>query len=611
MLAHYKTFQFYDFYFVVTVLLALIYYIFGIFQDRSKFSFNFKDYRFKYFYIFCCISIYSYFTYSQFFSAPMWMDEYTHMLSAYQNLIHSAAIQQQPPGGYALTKLLCDLFGNTLISARLTGFIPMFLTLVLALFNFLKNKSFYPISTFLTLIFINMVDLRYIALEGRSVGFGFFGFALYLSSLFYLQKKPNYKNTIHLVFTTFLFLNSVGLQPASIVLLVLGFSFIIAIFKKNKTATLSLISTSIGIFAFIPIIKYIIKVSSSMGKFTHNYYELFVRWYEAISFHTFLKYFKIGFNGYYLEIFLASALIISLIFKLIKKQISREEKLLFSFFLLWVFCFEIGYNLLVNWPLQHWYYTIIYLIIILLLIFQIKSMNNKLKYLFLTSIFIISSYSSVTKKYKNYTEWRPDWNRVYEYLAEKPASQETFVMGHCMMHILWCYNFFIGSEFYNDKNPNFVSQGYIRTNKYSTSEFEGNGMVTSLLRDKTSKTFAIVIRKDHKFHKFYKNLENIDYPDIEVRNFNQFVVIKSLKSKPLQDHMVKFLEYYNTIVPNDPTNYISFILLAWYYHYAKLPKDRDRTIDSLLKLKSFVWHLKQNQKGMIMYNGLMRIYKKY
>ena len=98
--------------------------------------------------------VFSFLTLMSYGDVHLWMDEYSHALLSQGNVVGGAAEQQQPPGGYILAAFMGNVLGFEKISIKLTGFIPMLVSLHAFQVLFIGKRNFWLYSLLITTFFI-------------------------------------------------------------------------------------------------------------------------------------------------------------------------------------------------------------------------------------------------------------------------------------------------------------------------------------------------------------------------------------------------------------------------------------------------------------------------
>ena len=527
---------------------------------------DFKEEGFK----LLCLIAYAFFTLKDIHVSPLWLDEYTHILNSNTNLIIGSSIQQQPPGGYALTKLLQDIIGQNVMTARMTGFLPMLLSLYLIISLFHKQKyTFYILSFVISSYYISAPEIRYVSLEGRSVAFGVFSMALWLNSLIKTIELKTFNSRVILFISTFVFLMSVGLQTLAIILLFTTLCFIYFFSNKNESylnvGTISLISIAL----FLPIQINIFNEATQQSKFNVSFTEKISVWLSHINLNSFIKFFHIEMGSLTLTCVVIPIGLSMLVYKIYKKKsFNEKESLIFVFIVGWIVCFEFGFNILINWELQSWYFVCFSVLVVVALSYYAVQANKYVKIILLSSSLIIPLLVNTSENYQKYVSWRPDWQHAFEYIMQNKNIDRIYVLGRCDIHAMWCYDFFVGSEFYTENKSELV-RGYTNVIKVYNDNFQDNGIVHDLLWRNDEKEFAIVIFKNMGLLKSYENLISSNNEFVSANDIGQFIIINSKNRKKLDEHLPQTLEWISQTMEKNPDAYYSYELLVWYNKLSK------------------------------------------
>jgi hypothetical protein len=541
----------------------------------------------------------------------LWMDEYTQIANSTVDIIIGSTREQQPPGGYVLSNFLGFVFGYGKLSSKFTGFIPVFVSLYLVLISIFRKKYFYFFSTLITCFYMFDLDIRFLSLEGRSVGYGVM--SMFFSALalkIYVEEKTKL-NIIIFSFSLYLFLNSVGMQPL-VILFAFGLSVLIMYFMskcKNTEAGLIAVAIIVPTLLFLPIELNIIQLASKLNKFNNSFYENSIYWLQNVKLSNFYKYIKGNHTWSYW-----SGAIISITIILFFRNIKRSDYLYKAAGLtifLWMIIFDFTFNVIVNWSLNRWYYYCFYVFsnvfIIYTISYYIKSF--KINFLLAIGLLIMVIQSQTYSVYKQRTETRRDWESAYQFISKEHNPDRVYVVGYCNIGVFWCLDFYVGAEMYETINPEKVN-GYINPKKKYLQRFQDNGMIWDDSKKIYHNKISIVIPKRRRRKKQYSRMKELSLNSIyKVDNIESFIVFTSEENS--KDKNLNLLKWIIKNLDPIPENYYPYTIMIMTYQSRKNYPEMIRWIDKLLDINGMEKAYKRSVQGQRILKRVKSLREKY
>ena len=540
--------------------------------------------------------IFSFLTLMSYDDVNIWMDEYSHALLSQGNIILGAAEQQQPPGGYALTAFMGNMLGFEKISIKLTGFIPMLISLYAFQVIFIGERNFWLYSLLITAFFITDPDLRYLSLEGRSVASGVMSLSFCALALKAFIESDSKNNLMVLSFCNYLFLTSVGLQP---VLILLSFGVVLlclyfckrSALKANMPLAMSILIPSL---LFFPLQLNIMRIASRLQKFNESFLSKFYYWGSDTLPLRLFEYFKSPYMPMYwtISIFSLGAL---LFIKNFKKKHHLWHMIAFSL-LIWPPIFDFCFNVFVHWTLHRHYFSCYYILINIFLFFVISkySTNLFLKIFVILLVLCVSNSVDTKKRYQIRTSNRLDWRSVYGRVAKKHGSDRIYVLGRCSTGLIaWCYDHMPGLAFYAKNAP--IANGYAMGNSVHFLSFQDNGMIWDLKNVFEKKKISVLIPN------FNFSPENMKAKLIKngyrVEAYKKFLIITTERNDYLKNSIPNILEWIVAGSEKSPEWYYPYVLLIWYCH---INNDHERLkywYNKLISIENFENKMIQSSPG--------------
>jgi len=571
--------------------LTSIYSIYADSREVTKINYN------KLIVIIISLAGFSICVFANYNDSNFWMDEYTQILNASVDIIIGSSREQQPPGGYVLSNFLSFIFGMGKLSSKLTGFLPMLISLYIFLIIYFKRRGFYFFATLLTSFYMFDVDIRYLALEGRSLAYGIMTMAFSALALkIYLEEKKCI-NLILFSFSLYIFINSLGMQPV-ILLFVFGLSlvtmFLISKFKNIEAAKIA-IAIIVPTLLFLPIELNIIRLANKLNKFNNSFVENATSWLENINLVNFQNYFTNGYTWHYWS--MAILLISGFLFI---KNILKANFLYKSVglaLILWIPIFDFTFNAIVNWEMKRWYYYCFYILSNVFIIYTISYYikDLKIKFILFIGLILMINQLQTTYLYKNEISYREDWESTYRVIKNKYNPDRVYVLGSCDMKTFWCYDFYVGAEVYGKNDPGKLN-GYVNPKKLYYLEFQDNGMIWDDTHNVENKKITVVIHKNNSLEKQYSMLKEASLESIyHVNNIKDFLIITSGDdSKNKNINLLKWITSNQEAIPD---NFYPYMLIIWSYHYQKNHLEMNKWINKMLSIKGMKHEFNKSVQG--------------
>lgn len=391
-----------------------------------------------------------------------WLDEQVQLDSALDlniTLTATAADSQQPIFGYAFTYFLSLFFGDSILTTKMLGILPMLLSVYILVSGSAKRFGA-PFAICLGLYAVSTPYWHYHLMEGRSIALSLFFLILTLFSLYdYLrdEKKSDFYN---LFLSSFLFFNTIGLQSNFLLLtLVLALFSVQLINFKDKKFLKSSIPIILSVLISVPFQLVILDQSARYLNPT-SVQVLLNQYIHDWNFQQYNQYFQF-FPSHLLNGFFEKTITISLIVLYFRKNIYRYHFILGYLALVALFpvFYDLFFHLKIQWLLQTRYYETWRSAAALTSIFIIhRSFDGLFKYSSkITSailIIIISAayhYSRGAKEiYSNEIRHRSDWKTVYSEI--KPFAlkgNNILYLSNCPPTDNVCYEWSWGEKYWS------------------------------------------------------------------------------------------------------------------------------------------------------------------
>jgi hypothetical protein len=570
------------------------------FPNFKKFEIK-KNGIIKFLLIILCLASFTIITYGDFYTAPIWLDEYTHLMYSKENIVYWSATQQQPPGGYIFSSFLTKIFGESHLTIRLTAFVPMLSALILALSYINKVKTNLLGSVLITFLFGLDPDMRYLSLEGRSIAYAIFSMILFIIALDEYLKEKNINSWMQLTAYGFVFLASVGMQPLFLIALALVYLFFIKmIFKTNHDALL--FSFIVSLLAFSPVQLMIQNIATLQSKFYFNIYERILNWYTNFNIIRYIDYITSDIFQHWFSF----GLLISAVIIISTSKNKKHDLLTLGFLLLWIPVFDLVFHVLVRWNLQRWYYALYLLLFHLFLINRI-SMIKKYNLIKIPAIIIILIFAPITQTKENYkskVSWRPNWEKNYRYAVKLNENvKRIYVLGRCEVTGMWCYDFLVGANIYDKEKRGYNSLDGNR--KFHDVILQDNGLVHDAINLSEKISIAIVIYKDSGMEQTYeKIIETMN--DGAYTSFQDPHLITIIANQPLtvSQHIEAMLPKLINISQKKIMSYYPYQLLIWYYIKKNNAEMAQFWYDEMMKIPDFSSQISSHPIGSKMLSRL-------
>lgn len=519
----------------------------------------------------------------------LWLDEYTQLIRSIKNPMQSAE-EQQPPGGYVLSAFLAKVMGLSKLTARLTGLIPMTLSLFYFLVAAARASYLLPFS-FLFLSFYALdSDVVYLSLEGRSVALGVMSMSLSLLSLVELIKLPTKMTLIFFFFSCYLFFTSVGLQPPFI----LGLLFLLNMFflKKGLAHKYAAFALAGAGLLFSPLQLYTLKLATEAKKFNPNYLEKFKNALTSLEGESFLRYLLPDSLGYVWGIPLLVS-IISVGF-LLKRERRSWTILGTFFFLLFPFVFHLSFYFLVNWYLNRWYFSCFLILSSFFICFVVSRLRwFRINYtLSILSSIALLLFFPAKANYKGMVNWRPDWERVYK-TSVVPGPQRIYVMGYCNEVSWWCYDIFVGLELFEKHNES-KGRGFYR-DLLPASYLQDSGIIVDAINLTEKVKVTVVVPLEEIPTNLDLSIQG--HQKYNMRAIDKFLIFETNGPISLQDEASELLEYMILKLPQKFEYYFPYIELIWLKAYQKKNEDVKFWYNKLMNLDGFQERALKHPRG--------------
>ena len=405
-------------YHISTMLTGTMIYRLHDFQEFSR-AIHFKSPGFKF--IIVALLVFTFFTLMSYPDAHVWVDEYTQALKSKDMPLSGASHEQQPSGAYVLSGFLESIFSISKMSVKMTGFIPILISLYLFQLLLIGKRGFPIYCAGLVFLFVSDPNMRYLALEGRPVAYGLMTLALCTLALKVYLKSNTKSNLAAYSICNYLFLNSVGMQPVLLLSSFFLFLLILYFFKKNqfKNNLKLAFATLIPILLFIPIQIDIFLLAQRMSKFNNSLLDNLLLWWRDPLIHKIYPYISIDSVNTYLV--LAASISAVCLFIKNKKTYPPASYAIFVTMIIWPIIFDFLFKVFIHWNLNWWYYSCYSVLMKVLTLYIIaKHLHSKLAGgIILLSIFLSSANIETAEMYKRSIFWRPNWGRSLQNCSKK------------------------------------------------------------------------------------------------------------------------------------------------------------------------------------------------
>ena len=547
--------------------------------------------------------VFSFLTLMSYDDVNLWLDEYTHAQNSQGNVIVGSARQQQPPGGYILSAFIGNMLGFEKIAIKLTGFIPMLVSLYVFQVLFIGKRNFWLYSLLITTFFIIDFDVRYLSLEGRPVANGVMSLSFCALAIKVFLQEDSKNNLMVFAFCNYLFLTSLGLQPVFLlfsfgVSLLLFYLYKKEMFKNNIRLALAVL---IPALLFIPIQLNIIMRALIKQKFNDSFISGVHLWLNEFTLMHLKGYFG---NPYMPKYWIISILLLSflLFIKNFKRHNYIAHVLVFSL-LIWLLIFDFSFNVFIQWPLHRYYFSCYYILVNVLLFFVISRhlKSSFLKIFVVLLVLFVSTSMDTRRRYKDAISGRLDWEAVYNRVLLEHRSDRIYVLGNCFPDVDgWCINRMIGLSFYSDNK--LIANGYDVGHYDYSLRLQDNGMIYDLKNIFEKKKISILIPN---FNFPYENMmaKSKEY-GYRVESYQGFLIITTEKRDFLQKSVPIALEWIVTETRKSPERYYPYTLLIGYYYIHKDYERLEYWYNELMSIKNFKNKMNQSSSGQRRLKGI-------
>ena len=535
---------------------------------------------------------FSYNTWQSYSDVNFWLDEYSQIMNSRGDIFLFSASEQQPAGGYILSGLIGEIVGFGKMSAKLMGFVPMLISLIIFQLAFIRTRGFVFFSILLSLFYTFDFDVRYLSLEGRPVGLAMMTLSFCaLSFKLYLQDNIK-RNLFSFALCTYLFFFSVGMQPIFL-MFCFGLACMILLAVDNKRYRECMwigIALLLPALLFLPIQLYIFEAAQGAGQIKVDAGHAFNKWLEGWSLKNYITFFysRRGSGLWALSVFLSG-------FVLALKNVRQRSvvfKTLFIGLLIWVPSFEFFYKVIVAWQLQRWYFTCFY---VLATIFALRLICREgtlwLKAAVGSLALFLCLFGDTSIRYKEKVSFRRDWEGLHEKLIKDYGPDKVYVFGMCDFESFWCWDVFVGAGIFGHEQQDSRFRVYGEGVKQPFGSVPDNGIVFDTVNAEEDIQISAIIPSEKSVCPSHLVSRDVN---IECKFWNRFTIISTKEKINLKKHGGKFLEYlYETEDFFGSRFFINSLLVSFYHAVG----DREKVLKWFDTLKTNTKILRKIKKG--------------
>lgn len=545
----------------------------------------------------------------------LWLDEYTHAIFANYNPAQAAASQQQPILGYLFSKSITQILGYSIFAVRILAIAPYLTAIILTGFWGLRlGGGIAFLILFANLTATNGV-LNYVSLEGRSVALALMCLSILMHSWLEHQKYPHRWNAVFLMVAAYFFMISVGFQ-AWLVILTLIFIQIITWLKTSErkwlTSSLALLASFI---LYLPILVFLTLVAKNLSYTQVNPLERIFTIPENLIKEMFMFYVP----NYQLILFVILFAALAISFFKTKSTVNQKRYwylglsfyLIFPLFFIWIF------HSFINWYTNEWYRATFLFITLSIASIGISRMPGKSSILCSLAISIILWPTYLRSDlYKRVLSYRPNWEKLYSKIAQAESTDtRIYVAGTCNTdESWWCYNMFIGAEFYKSHiNIDDIPSRQSNTHFDTTLNLNDNGMVYDFKNPfEGSKKIVVVIFSYNKDTSWLDTQTSLRYEKngFEAEHFNEFITIKSTQPLDAKTGIKNILKWIVQNMPKDISNFYYFELLVRISVIEGDYKEANYWLNQMLAVPDFLEATKRHSRGNELITKLRQLIEK-
>lgn len=475
----------------------------------------------------------------------IWLDEYEEGRNVlyYSDILQRAADYQQPPLGYFLRKIGLLAFGKTefgLRSASLGGFILNVIVMYLTVKKVTRDAWF----SFFSALFLafNIILISY-SVEARpySISLMFCSFLFYaLADYLFPYQDGSRLPSYFLIFIVFYWLMSISMQPLFFMLLLLVFTFVIWLVKRQKKFLYLSAFSIMALVLFAPFALNVLEKSTGYLKeemVLHKFNEHFI--YEISN-----VFIRLFYNNEFHRVIACQILAIMGLSLFYSKQ---RTSLVVIF--LFAFCYVIAIcsfmKLKVNWAAHYRYYItsipLFYLIFFTAFYSVLDGKYMKIKNfcLGIMAMTIIYSYSQAEPLKYFYHDWRG----LYSFLEKTSVGKSKALIFAYPAKGNWVNDYFLASEYYPTEKVEIKSMRKFKYPEFTTYD----ELYETLNKKKEGEFFFVIMASTLSSETF----EKISIAGVEKFALRDFYIFHSQKNAGLTSFAKEYFKAVNLAGPFD------------------------------------------------------------